>query len=264
MASYLPIPLTRLRGRIVAFTTAMVCSKPPLLKNGQVRFLDDHLRRLQSGCERLGIAAPEAAILRAEIGQVTKIVRDGVLKIVISRGAGKRGYRPMPELQTTRLVAVYDSPASRASDTVSLRWCEIRLGRNPRLAGIKHLNRLEQVLAQSEWREGEFDEGLMLDTEGELVCGTASNVFIVREGMLVTPDLRFCGVVGVMRAQVLRAARQEGLAANEEPLWPHDIETASEAFVTNAVHGIRSAVSLGTQRWEPGPVAGKLRSVLGL
>ena len=170
----------------------------------------------------------------------------------------------MPELQTTRLVAVYDSPASRASDTVSLRWCEIRLGRNPRLAGIKHLNRLEQVLAQSEWREGEFDEGLMLDTEGELVCGTASNVFIVREGMLVTPDLRFCGVVGVMRAQVLRAARQEGLAADEGPLGRMTLRLRAEAFVTNAVHGIRSRFPSERSAGESGPVAGKLRSVLGL
>jgi 4-amino-4-deoxychorismate lyase len=231
-----------------------------LLKNGQVRFLDDHLRRLRDGCERLGIATPDVDVLGAEIARVTGSVSDGVLKIVISRGAGGRGYRPAADLQPTRVVALYETPSDLSVRPISLRWCETRLGRNARLAGIKHLNRLEQVLAQAEWRDG-FDEGLMLDTEGEVVCATASNVFIVRDQSLVTPDLRFSGVAGIMRAQVLRAARL-GLAVNEEPLWPHDIEGASEVFLTNAVRGIRPVATLGTLRWENHSVTDRLRGVL--
>jgi 4-amino-4-deoxychorismate lyase len=232
-----------------------------LLKNGHVRFLDDHLSRLRDGCERLGIAAPDVDVLRAEIGRVTGSVNDGVLKIVISRGAGGRGYRPAADLQPTRVVALYETPSDLSTRPISLRWCETRLGRNARLAGIKHLNRLEQVLAQAEWRDG-FDEGLMLDTEGEVVCATASNVFIVRDQSLVTPDLRFSGVAGVMRAQVLRVAARLGLGMSEEPLWPHDIEAASEVFLTNAVRGIRPVATLGTLRWEKHPVTDKLRGVL--
>jgi 4-amino-4-deoxychorismate lyase len=232
-----------------------------LLQDGHVRFLDDHLRRLRDGCERLGIATPDADVLRAEIGRVTGSANDGVLKIVISRGAGGRGYRPAADLQPTRVVALYETPSDLSMRPISLRWCETRLGRNARLAGIKHLNRLEQVLAQAEWR-GEFDEGLMLDTEGEVVCATASNVFIVRDQGLVTPDLRFSGVVGVMRAQVLGAASRLGLAVNEEPLWPHDIETASEIFLTNAVRGIRPVATLGTLRWQNYSVTDTLRDVL--
>jgi 4-amino-4-deoxychorismate lyase len=145
-----------------------------------------------------------------------------------------------------------------------LRWCDLRLGRNARLAGIKHLNRLEQVLAQSEWREGEVDEGLMLDTEGEVVCATSANVFAVRDGLLVTPDLRFCGVQGVMRAQVIKAAAKLKLAVNEEPLWPHDLETASEMFITNAVRGIRSVASLDSLQWTETGVATRLANALSL
>ncbi len=104
----------------------------------------------------------------------------------------------------------------------------------------------------------------MLDTEGELVSGTASNVFLVREGMLVTPDLRFCGVLGIMRAEVLRAARELGIAVSEEPLWPQDVAAASEVFITNAIRGIRSVTELGTMRWASAPVAERLRQALEL
>ena len=234
-----------------------------LLVKGRVRFLDDHLQRLSNGCARLGIAAPAERTLRDEIAQVTAGAERGVLKIIVTRGSGGRGYRPGATSTSTRVVALH--PLNHASQgALRLRWCEIRLGRNARLAGIKHLNRLEHVLAQSEWREGEADEGLMLDTEGELVCATAGNVFAVRDGALITPDLRFCGVQGVMRAQVLKAAAKLRLAVTEEPLWPDDLETASEIFITNAVRGIRSVASLDSLQWSETGVATKLADALSL
>jgi 4-amino-4-deoxychorismate lyase len=147
---------------------------------------------------------------------------------------------------------------------VTLRWCDTRLARNALLAGIKHLNRLEQVLAQAEWQDADIDEGLMLDTEGEVVSATAANVFVVRDGTLLTPDLRFSGVRGVMREQVLGAAQRLGIALSAEPLWPHHIECASEVFLTNSVRGIRSVGALGKQQWRETPVADQLRAALGL
>jgi 4-amino-4-deoxychorismate lyase len=179
----------------------------------------------------------------------------------VSRGVGPRSYRPSSRSKTTRIVALYPAPAEPTTPRLALRWCETRLGRNARLAGIKHLNRLEQVLAQAEWRDDTIVDGLMLDTEGELVSGTANNVFLVREGILVTPDLRFCGVLGIMRAEVLRTARELGIAVSEEPLRSQDVETASEVFITNAVRGIRS---LGELRWSDSPLADRLRQVLEL
>jgi 4-amino-4-deoxychorismate lyase len=234
-----------------------------LLANGRIRFLDDHLQRLTTGCRRLGIAAPARHVLLDEIERVTGTQRSGVLKIIVTRGAGGRGYGAAPDLEPTRIVALYAAPEAIKSE-VTLRWCETRLGRNARLAGVKHLNRLEQVLAQAEQGASTADEGLMLDTEGELVSGVASNVFIVRDGALLTPDLRFSGVRGVMRDQILRAAAQAGLAASEEPLWPHDLDAASEVFLTNAIRGVQSAVSLGALQWRAGPVAGRLRAALDL
>jgi 4-amino-4-deoxychorismate lyase len=234
-----------------------------LLLDARVRFLDDHLDRLFRGCERLGIPAPDRQTLINEIAQVSAAANRGVLKIIVSRGAAGRGYRPPTGAIATRVVALHPLKET-PQHALKLRWCEIRLGRNARLAGIKHLNRLEQVLAQNEWSEGEFDEGLMMDTEGEVVCATAGNVFAVRDGALITPDLRFCGVQGVMRAQVIKAASKVGIAVSEEPLWPHDLEAASEVFITNAVRGIRSAAWLDSLQWSDSTVATRLARALGL
>lgn len=235
-----------------------------LLNQGVVRYLDAHLDRLQGGCERLGIAPPDRGQLRSEIGSITAKLRSGVLKIIVSRGVAQtRGYRPS-QSTATRVVALYAAPDLPSEDAIEVRWCETRLGRNARLAGIKHLNRLEQVLAQAEWDDAGIGEGLMLDTEGELVCATASNVFILRSGTLLTPDLRFCGVRGVMRAQVLRAASESGIPVSEEPLWPSDVQSADEVFVTNAVRGIRSVRALGSQRWARFDCARTLQAALGL
>lgn len=235
-----------------------------LLSNGRVRLLEQHLRRLALGCERLGIAAPDAAALRSDVQRLSGSAQRAVLKIVVSRGIGPRGYRPSPRAKSSRVVALYPAPPPSPTTRLVLRWCETRLGRNARLAGIKHLNRLEQVLAQAEWQDDSIVDGLMLDTEGELVSGTSNNVFLVREGVLVTPDLRFCGVLGIMRGEVLRTARELGIAVSEEPLWPHDVEAASEVFITNAVRGIRSVTELDMLRWNSAPVADRLRKALDL
>jgi 4-amino-4-deoxychorismate lyase len=231
------------------------------LSAGRIRFLDDHLQRLWTGCERLAIAPPARTQLLEEIERVVASHRDGVLKIVISRGTGGRGYRTVGEMQCTRMVALYPAPADTAP-TLTVQWCDTRMGRNARLAGLKHLNRLEQVLAQNEWRDPAIGEGLMLDTEGELVSATAGNIFLVRDGVLATTDLRFCGVRGVMRAQALRAAAALGVPTSEEPLWPTDLDAATEVFITNAVRGIRSVIALGNLRWQPGPIAQRLSQAL--
>lgn len=234
-----------------------------LLVAGRVRFLDEHLGRLRDGCERLAIRAPDESMLRADVDRVTARLRSAIVKVIVTRGVSGRGYRPDPEACPTRIVAVYGAPETTRTE-ITVDWRETRLGRNARLAGLKHLNRLEQVLAQAEQIDDAIDEGLMLDTEGELVCGTASNVFIVRDGALLTPDLRFCGVRGVVRGRVLRAARELGVAASEEPLWPHDLEAADEVFVTNAVRGIRAVIALGERRWPAGSMAQRLREALAL
>ena len=237
-----------------------------LLTAGRVRYLEDHLLRLEAGCERLGIVCPERAALLKDLGALTAGRGEGILKMTVTRGGGNRGYRPPDKPVPTRILALYPpldaTPSARAGITV--RWCETHLGRNPGLAGIKHLNRLEQVLAQAEWRDPDIAEGLMLDTEGEVVAATSGNLFIVRDGILCTPDLRYCGIRGVMRGRVLGAARSIGLAVEEQPLRRNDIEAASELFITNAVRGIRPVTALESSTWPVGDVATQLATTLAL
>jgi 4-amino-4-deoxychorismate lyase len=228
-------------------------------RDGMVNLLEAHLHRLRNGCERLGIAYPDEATLRHEITVVCEAAKDGVLKITLTRGSGGRGYRPPASMQATRVIALHSLPAVDGA-AVALRWCETRLGRNASLAGIKHLNRLEQVLAQREWDDPAVAEGLMLDTEGEVVSGTMSNLFIVTGATLTTPDLRFSGVRGVMRDEVLRVARGLSIAVSEEPLWPPDIDKADEIFITNAVRGIRPVASLYERQWRTGSLTQRLIS----
>jgi 4-amino-4-deoxychorismate lyase len=234
-----------------------------LLREGRVPRLDAHLERLVWGCGRLGIAAPDAQLLQREIASVAGANRDGVVKIIVTRGSGGRGYRPGTDVVPCRIVSLHDSPPAFDED-IRVRWCEMRLSRNPALAGIKHLNRLEQVLAQREWNDAQIDEGLMLDYEGELVCGTSSNLFLVLGRELMTPDLRYCGVRGIMRGAVIQAATILGIPVHEEPLWPDNLEGASEVFVTNAVRGVRSVVSLDERSWPRGEVTQAIRKALEL
>lgn len=232
-----------------------------LLKNGTVRRIDAHLQRLAVGCKRLGIECPSASTLHDEISRACTNVAAGVVKVVLTRGAGARGYRSDPAAAPTRIVSLHP-PIAQPVGRLRIRWCEMRLSRNPALAGIKHLNRLEQVLAQNEWHDSDIGEGLMLDSEGELVSATAANLFIVRGGDLVTSDLRYCGIRGVMRAAVLQRAQALGMTVHEEPLWPEDIESASEVFLTNAVRGIRPVTSLDEHGWPIGPITQALQKAL--
>jgi 4-amino-4-deoxychorismate lyase len=228
--------------------------------HGNVRLLDAHLRRLRNGCGRLRIAYPDESQLRREIGTVCG-ESDGVLKIILTRGRGGRGYRPVHGIAPTRIISLHPLPTTDATP-LTVRWCDTRLGRNAALAGMKHLNRLEQVLAQQEWDDPAIAEGLMQDTEGELIGGTMSNVFLVSNDVLRTADLRYCGVRGVMRDEILRIAADQGIAVCVQPLWPRDVEHADEIFVTNAVRGIRAVGTLATMQWRVGPITQRLMTAV--
>jgi 4-amino-4-deoxychorismate lyase len=232
-----------------------------LLKHGKVRFLDAHLARLSIGCQRLGIEYPGDERVRGEIAHVCRSADAGVVKCVVTRGVGGRGYRANATGSPTRIVSLH-APSAPNAPAIRVRWCDMRLSRNSTLAGIKHLNRIEQVMAQNEWTDAAIDEGLMLDSEGELVCATASNLFIVRGNEIATADLRYCGIRGVLRGEVIKLATAMGLAIHEEPLWPEDLESASEVFVTNAVRGIRAVIALDHHTWPHGHVVQALQSAL--
>jgi len=216
------------------FSTLTVSQGVPL-------FLSRHLQRLQADASRLGIPFPVRPVLLEEARRLSSLHPQSILKIMLTRGAGGRGYRSFESATGTRILSVHpmpNYPPELKERGVKARFCASRLGLNPRLAGIKHLNRLEQILARAEWQDEDVHEGLLLDYEGFLVEGVMSNVFLVHGGRLRTPLLDRCGVAGVMRGLVLEAARDLGIQAEEARLTPGDAFTADELFLTNSVIGI--------------------------
>jgi len=206
-----------------------------------IRLLDFHLERLWRSCERLALPLPDPTRLGKQLKAAAGVRREGVLKLIVTRGVGARGYRPTGRERGTCVLAAY--PLSRRASSavaapVRVRICGLRLGTNPLLAGVKSLNRLESVLARAEWSDSSLWEGLMRDTDDHIVCGTMSNVFLRRGSSLMTPLIDRCGVAGVMRRWVLEQADALGLRASERRLRWQDLDRAEEVFMTNAVVGV--------------------------
>jgi 4-amino-4-deoxychorismate lyase len=223
------------------------------IRRGQVRLLDYHLERLGLGCRRLKIAGPPQALLRREIALAAGARREGILKLIVTRGPGTRGYRPTGREKCTRILTVAALPKAvlaEAGTAARVRLCATPLGLNRHLAGLKTLNRLESVMARTEWRDAGIWEGLMRDTDENIVCGTMSNLFLRRGSTLMTPMLDRCGVAGVMRRWILETAGGLELRAIEGRIRWHDLRAAEEVFMSNAVSGIRSVgvIERGRQR----------------
>jgi 4-amino-4-deoxychorismate lyase len=222
------------------------------VRRRRVRLLDYHLDRLFEGCARLKIRVPLRSALRGELERRAALRSDAVLKLIVTRGLGPRGYRPSGAESGTRVISLHPLARAATPRAATVRVCRTRLGMNPDLAGLKTLNRLESVLARGEWRDARVWEGLMRDVDGNLVCGTMSNFFIKRGSFLLTPMLDRCGVAGVMRRWVLAQAGDLGLRALEGRLRWEELGEAEEVFMTNAVAGVVpvAVIQLGDERIE--------------
>lgn len=206
----------------------------------------DQYAKLVADCEALMLVGPDEATLHAEVCQVAE-AGQGVVKILITRGVGQRGYALPVDAGGTRIVHAAALPAYAQPDApqeVAVRWCQLRLSRQPRLAGIKHLNRLENVLARAEWNDPAIFEGLLCDESGALISGVSSNVFWVRNHTVHTPELNECGVAGVARARVLRIAAQWGMSVYIDRFLPDAILGADEVMLCNSVIGVRRIAQL--------------------
>jgi 4-amino-4-deoxychorismate lyase len=209
-------------------------------ERGQLRWFGRHMARLEQGCERLGIAAPDRALLRAEAESLTRSQPRAIIKLIVTRGtATRRGYRPAGDEQPTRIVCRYDWPAADPA-AFRLGLSTVPLGRNPLLAGIKHLNRLEQVLAQQAAAAAGLHEVAMCASGGEVVCGSMSNLFIRHGQEWLTPPIDDCGVSGIVRALLLEAAPRLGLALRVAPLDAASLAASPAMFVTNVRLGVQA------------------------
>jgi len=228
---------------------------------GHARLLSLHLERLREGCRRLAIGLDDAALYR-DINNVVSANREGVLKIIVARAGTERGYRAQIAAGSYRLLQFFPQMITRnfsESSSAILHLCRQRLSRQPALAGIKHLNRLEQVLARSEWSDSEIAEGLMLDTQGQVIEAVSSNIFFVRDGEVFTPSLQQCGVAGVMRRVVMEYLQ---IIVHEKNCTLDDLYGAQEVFITSSLRGIQPVVQLGCVHWSRGDVVITLQQQL--
>lgn len=225
-----------------------------------------HIRRLEADCNGLGIVCPSEETLHSDMdtlcsGQTT----DSVIKIVVSRGESTRGYAVPALAQPTRVMinAPYPQyPETVFSKGVALHLCKTRLGRQPRLAGIKHLNRLENVLARMEWVDVNIMDGLLLDEGGDVIECTSSNVFARFGNVLVTPDLSHCGVAGVTRDRIMQIAPTLGYLTEIRHLRLSELMDADEVIICNSLFGAIQVKSLTSVTWSIGVLASHLRELL--
>lgn len=224
-----------------AFETVLVHDSTP-------RLWRRHLERLKSSCALLRIPCDFTA-LENEVQLILAPHRGpGILKIIVSRGQGGRGYTPPEHPETTRILQMHTLPSGydeHATHGIEVLRCQHPLSSNPVLAGHKHLNRLDQVMASLEL-ESRHAEGLMCDSDDNLIEGIKSNVFVVIDNKIVTPDLTFAGVAGIMRAMLIELFASRATPAQVRPLKYSELVRASEVFVCNSVFGVWPVVRVNT------------------
>jgi 4-amino-4-deoxychorismate lyase len=232
------------------------------LRAGQPLWWTAQLAKLDEDCQRLDLPPVSRAAWQADLARLATHADEAVLKLIVTRGLGERGYRPSPRPKPTRIAMIAPAPVFPAAldqSGVATRVCRLRLGHQPALAGVKHLNRLENVLAQAEWRDPEIAEGLLFDQDDHLVGGTKSNIFLVHGATLRTPALGRCGVAGVTRARIIEIVRQAGLNVEEsDTLCLDDVQSADEVILCNSLIGAWWVNRLESRRWS----APKLRNFI--
>jgi len=224
-----------------------------ILRAGQPRWWPDHFAKLGTDCAALGLPAPNEADWLADLTTLARQYPDATVKLIVSRGGGPRGYAPPVPLHCTRVAIAYPVTADSSGldeAGITTRFCDLRLAWQPRLAGVKHLNRLENVLARLEWDDPAIAEGILRDASERVISGVSANLFILRGKQLLTPRLDRCGIAGVARARLLRAAARVGLSAAETELDGAAVLGADALMFCNSVTGLRWVSQLRTETGE--------------
>jgi 4-amino-4-deoxychorismate lyase len=232
----------------------------PLI-DGVARLWVRQYRKLRDDCRALAIDCPAQSDLEADIGRLATAGPDMAIKIIVTRGQGARGFKIQLGAPANRIVMSFPLPAypPQFREVGIKAWvCRLRLAHQPKLAGIKHLNRLENVLARSEWNDPQIPEGILLDSYGNVIEGTMSNLFIARDQTLITPDLNRCGVAGVQRERVLEFAAEHDVPIRIETFPMEALLRADEGCLVNSLIGLWRIKELDRKHWENGEMAGRI------
>jgi 4-amino-4-deoxychorismate lyase len=224
-----------------------------------------HYKKLVDDCNVLGIVCPTAELLLSDIKHLFTSAEIVVAKIIITRGESQRGYAVNPTIEPTRIVVKTpfpDYPKLNFKDGVKLYLCTLRLSYQPLLAGIKHLNRLENVMARREWSDDQIADGLLQDEEGNVIECTTSNLFARFGNQLITPSLSKCGVAGVTRQRILDASPRLNLQAEIAQLSLARLLQADEVIICNSLYGVWQVRAIGARQWPALGLAVRLRNIL--
>lgn len=234
------------------------------LDNGKLLCWDEHIERLNLGCKRLNIPVENSKTLKNEALSLIRSDKKGVIKIMITRGQGGRGYAIPEQVETGRIISLYPFPRYPESNAngISVRICEYKYAHNETLAGIKHMNRLEQVIARSEWSNTDIAEGVVLDKGNNVIEGTMSNIFCVNNHVLLTPELNLCGVEGIIRNKILELAPSLGINTEVKTISLDELKDADEIFVCNSVIGLWPVIKLEEQVFSVGNITKQIRQAL--
>ncbi len=239
------------------------------IRDGEPRLWQFHMDRLASGCETLHIAMPaHDSLLRGAMHAVRHSgISEGscLLKIIVSAGSGVRGYGRATVDTPSILFGVSpwsSLPVEFYRDGIETVLCDTRLAVHSATAGLKTLNRLEQVLARSEFSDTNSYEGLTMDADGNVICGTMSNVFFIKDKTLVMPSLDRCGVAGVMRRHILAALDEVGKKSVVRTVRTTELSTVDEVFVSNSQFGILPVVRCAELAWDVGVVTREIMAIM--
>lgn len=231
------------------------------MQQGKPQFWQRHLRRLQHGCQALGLVCPAENSLYAELQQVSASWPMAVAKIILARRWQGRGYYAQRPSETERIVlaSAYQPPtASQYATGWRLRICQTPASINAKLAGIKHLARLEQVMARSEWQDT-YDEGIMLNPFGQIIEATSANIFFIYKETLLSPDLSNSGVKGILRELVLEQAKSLGISTVIRDIPLNEISDFSEVFICNSLIGIMPIRQIDSYSYNVGDLTQELK-----
>ena len=241
-----------------------------LVRNGLPECWPQHYQKLVADCAAIKIVCPSAELLMSDLQQlfsVEEIAEDSVavIKMIITRGEGERGYAPPAITNPLRVVIkspLHTYPNTYLTEGVNLHVCTTKLATQTALAGVKHLNRLENVLARMEWKDPNIVDGIMFDDANHVIACTAANIFICNGDTLTTPKLDRCGIAGVTRQRIIDLAHLLGLTVKIQQINLAQLLSADEVLITNSIYGALQVKTILQTTWKPTSLAADIRKVL--
>ncbi|SUI72552.1 aminodeoxychorismate lyase [Shewanella morhuae] len=232
-----------------------------------ILFFETHQARLTAGAARLGFQWQMSEALQQQLQALATEYPQHCIKLIVTRGVGGRGYTPPETVKPTEIVSVHTIPSHYIQwqqRGICLKTSSIRLGLQPLLAGIKHLNRLEQVLIKSHPLPQGFDDWLVTDIEDNVIESSMANVFFIKGNCVFTPSLALCGVAGVMREQVMLALLEQNINIECLPVGAERLIEFDSAFITNSILGIVDVLAIDSLTFTRTPITAQLRQTLSL